>query len=112
MMDYKYLRSTYIRYLRNFLAKDEMTATTYDKFMALAYTVRSELVDHWINTQRSYIGKRRVYLLSMEYMLGKSLYKNMVNLGIEEAFTAAVSSLGISVSELFAKDDDFDLGNS
>jgi starch phosphorylase len=111
-MDYKYLRSTYIRYLRNFLAKDEMTATTYDKFMALAYAVRSELVDHWISTQRNYIGKRRVYVLSMEYMLGKSLYKNMVNLGIEEAFTAAVSSLGISVSELFDKDDDFDLGNS
>jgi starch phosphorylase len=112
MMDYKYLRSTYIRYLRNFLAKDEMTATTYDKFMALAYAVRAELVDHWINTQRSYIGKRRVYVLSMEYMLGKSLFKNMVNLGIEEAFTAAVSSLGISVAELFDKDDDFDLGNS
>ena len=112
MMDYKYLRNTYIRYLRNFLAKDEMTATTYDKFMALAYAVRSELVDHWINTQRNYIGKRRVYVLSMEYMLGKSLYKNMVNLGIEEAFTAAVSSLGISVGELFDKDDDFDLGNS
>ncbi|MCL2219590.1 MAG: glycogen/starch/alpha-glucan family phosphorylase, partial [Chitinispirillia bacterium] len=112
MMDYKYLRNTYDRYLRNFMAKDELTATTYDKFMALAYAVRAELVDHWINTQRSYIGKRRVYLLSMEYMLGKSLNKNMVNLGIEEAFTAAVSSMGISVSELFDKDDDFDLGNS
>jgi len=111
-MDYKYLRTTYIRYLRNFLAKDEMTATTYDKFMALAYAVRSEFVDHWINTQRSYIGRRRVYLLSMEYIMGKSLYKNMVNLGIEEAFTAAISSLGISVEELFEKDDEFDLGNS
>ena len=111
-MDYKYLRTTYIRYLRNFLAKDEMTATTYDKFMALAYAVRSEFVDHWINTQRGYIGRRRVYLLSMEYIMGKSLYKNMVNLGIEEAFSAAISSLGISVEELFEKDDEFDLGNS
>ena len=110
-MDYKYLRTTYIRYLRNFLAKDEMTATTYDKFMALAYAVRSEFVDHWINTTRSYIGRRGVYMLSMEYIIGKSLYKNMVNLGIEEAFTAAISSLGISVEELFEKDDEFDLGN-
>ncbi|MDR2578904.1 MAG: glycogen/starch/alpha-glucan family phosphorylase, partial [Chitinispirillales bacterium] len=111
MMDYKYFRDMYIRYLRNFLAKDEVTATTYDKYMALSYAVRNELVGHWINTQKNYIGKRRVYVLSMEYMLGKSLYRNMVNLGIEEAFAAAVSSLGISVKELFEKDDDFELGN-
>ena len=110
-MDYKYFRNTYIRYLRNFLAKDEMTATTSDKYMALAYAVRNELVDNWINTQRGYIGKRRVYILSMEYMLGKSLYKNMVNLGMEEAFAAAVGSLGISIKELLEKDDEFDLGN-
>jgi starch phosphorylase len=112
MMDYKYLQNMYVRYLRNFLVKDEMTATVYDKFMALAYAVRSEFVDHWINTQRGYIGKRRVYVLSMEYTLGKSLYNNMVNLGIEEVFTEAVGSLGISVKELFERDDEFDLGNS
>jgi starch phosphorylase len=112
MMDYKQLQTTYVRYLRNFLVKDEMTATVHDKFMALAYSVRSYFVDHWINTQRGYIGKRRVYVLSMEYMLGKSLYNTMVNLGIEEAFTEAVGSLGISVKELFEKDDEFELGNS
>ncbi|MDR0306496.1 MAG: glycogen/starch/alpha-glucan family phosphorylase [Chitinispirillales bacterium] len=110
-MDYKYLRSMYIRYLRYFLAKDGATATTYDKFMALCYAVRNELVDRWINTQRNYADRRRVYFLSMEYVFGKSLYKNMVNLGIEEALTSAISSLGVSVEELFGKEEDFDLGN-
>ncbi|MDR3012441.1 MAG: glycogen/starch/alpha-glucan family phosphorylase [Chitinispirillales bacterium] len=111
-MGYKYFRDIYIRYLRNFLAKDEMTATTFDKFMALAYAVRSELVPHWISTQRSYIGKRRLYILSMEHMLGKSLQKNMTNLGIEEAFAAAVNSFGISIKDLFDKDNELNLGNS
>ncbi len=112
-MDYKYLRDTYYRYLRYFLAKDETTATTYDKFMALAYAVRSELVDRWIETQKYYHKNhpRRVYYLSMEYIFGKSLYQNMVNLGIEEPIHSAVRSLGFSIEELFAKEDDFELGN-
>ena len=110
-MDYKYLRGMYIRYLRYFLAKDGATATTYDKFMALCYAVRNELVDRWINTQRNYAERRRVYYLSMEYVFGKSLYKNMVNLGIEEALTSAVDSLGVSIDEIYAKEDDLDLGN-
>jgi len=101
----------YIRYLRYFLAKDGATATTYDKFMALCYAVRNELVDRWINTQRNYSERRRVYFLSMEYVFGKSLYKNMVNLGIEEALTSAVDSLGVSIDEIYAEEDDFDLGN-
>ncbi|MDR0331773.1 MAG: glycogen/starch/alpha-glucan family phosphorylase [Chitinispirillales bacterium] len=112
MIDFRHLRDTYTLYLRNILAKDEMSATDYDRFMALAYAVRSEFVSHWISTQREHIGSRRVYVLSMEYTLGKSLYNNMVNLGIEEAFTEAVNSLGISFRGLFEKDDDFDLGNS
>ncbi|MFP4241146.1 MAG: glycogen/starch/alpha-glucan family phosphorylase [Chitinispirillaceae bacterium] len=112
-MDYKYLRDTYYRYLRYFLAKDETTATTYDKYMALAYAVRSEMVDRWIKTQKSYHVEypRRVYYLSMEYIFGKSLYQNMVNLGIEQPLTSAVRSLGFSIRELLAKEDDFELGN-
>lgn len=112
-MDYKYLRDTYYRYLRYFLAKDETTATTYDKYMALAYAVRSEMVDRWIKTQKSYHVDypRRVYYLSMEYIFGKSLYQNMVNLGIEQPIQSAVRSLGFDIEELYAKEDDFELGN-
>ncbi|MCL2688759.1 MAG: glycogen/starch/alpha-glucan family phosphorylase [Chitinispirillia bacterium] len=101
----------YIRYLRYFLAKDGANATTYDKFMALCYAVRNELVDRWINTQRNYAERRRVYYLSMEYVFGKSLNKNMVNLGIEEALTSAVDSMGASIDEIYAEEDDLDLGN-
>ena len=41
-MESKDLRQTYYQYLRFILAKDETTATSYDKYMALAYVVRSE----------------------------------------------------------------------
>lgn len=113
-MENKDLRQTYYGYLRYFLGKDEKTATSSDKYMALAYAVRSELVDNWIKTQKQYAihNVRRVYYLSMEYVFGKSLNHNIVNLGIEEPIGKAVLALGFSLPELFSQEDDFELGNS
>ncbi len=113
-MESKNLKENYYRYLRYFLAKDETTATAYDKYMALAYSIRSEMVDNWIKTQKNYSEQnvRRVYYLSMEYVFGKSLRQNMLNLGIEEPITTAVKSMGFSIDELYSQEDDFELGNS
>ncbi len=113
-MESKDLRQTYYNYLRYFLAKDETTATSYDKYMALAYVVRSELTDKWITTQKKYSSRnvRRVYFLSMEYIFGKSMNQNIINAGIEAPIEQAVSALGFSLEELYAQEDDFELGNS
>lgn len=113
-MESKDLKESFYRYLRYFHAKDDTTATSYDKFMALAYAVRSEMVDDWIRTQKNYREKdvRRVYYLSMEYVFGKNLRQNMQNLGIEAPITSAVRSLGFSIEELFKQEDDFELGNA
>jgi len=113
-MESKDLKESFYRYLRYFHAKDDTTATSYDKFMALAYAVRSEMVDDWIRTQKNYRERdvRRVYYLSMEYVFGKSLRQNMLNLGIEGPITSAVRSLGFSIEELIKQEDDFELGNS
>lgn len=113
-MESKNLRESYYRYLRYFLAKDENTATAYDKFMALAYAIRNELVDNWIETQKYYheSNLRRVYFLSMEYIFGKSLNQNMVHLDIENPTKEAVQSLGFSIDQLYTQEDDFELGNA
>jgi len=95
-MDSKTLRENFNRYLTNFLAKDEATATSYDRYLALAYAVRSELMEKWIETQKRYHERnvRRLYYLSTEYNLGKNLLQNMLHLGIESGMTQAVKSLG------------------
>jgi starch phosphorylase len=107
------INSSYYRYLRYFLAKDDTTATPYDKYMALSYAVRSQLVDRWIETQKGYHerNERRVYYLSMEYMLGKSLKQNIINLNLEENVSQAAESLGFSLEEAMEQEDDFNLGN-
>ncbi len=107
------IKDFYFRYLRYFLAKDDATATTYDKYLALSYAVRSRMVDGWIASQKDYHinNVRRVYYLSMEYVMGRSLRQNVVNLGIEDAVEEAARDLGFSLEELEEQEDDFELGN-
>jgi starch phosphorylase len=108
------IKSSYYRYLRYFLAKDDVTATTYDKYMALSYAVRSLMVDRWIETQRRYHNKalRRVYFLSMEYNFGRSLRQNIMGLDIEENVAALAGELGFLLGELFEQEESFEIGNS
>jgi starch phosphorylase len=103
----------YYRYLRFIQAKDDSTATPHDKYMALSYAVRSQMVEKWIETQKQYHSDnpRRVYYLSMEYVFGKSLKQNIINLGLEKSASEAAENLGFSLDELYNQEDDFDLGN-
>jgi starch phosphorylase len=103
----------YYRYLRYFLAKDDTTATPYDKYMSLAYAVRNQMVDKWIETQKRYHrnNNRRIYYLSMEYVLGKSLRHNIVNLGLEDSVADVAAALGISLEEIYNEEEECELGN-
>ena len=107
------IKETYSRYLRYILAKDNATATAYDKFMALAYVVRSEMVDRWIATQRRYHDEnvKRVYFVSTEYMFGRSLKHNIINLDMEKQVAQHAAALGFSPEDLFEQEEPIDLGN-
>ncbi len=108
------LTSFYYRYLRYIQSKDDSTATSNDKYMALSYAVRSQMVDKWIATQKKYHEEnvRRVYYLSMEYVFGKSLKQNIINLGLEKSALEAAENLGFSLEKLYDEEDDFELGNA
>ncbi len=72
------------------------------------------MVDKWIATQKRYHEEnpRRVYYLSMEYVFGKSLKQNIINLGLEKSAADAAENLGFSLEELYEQEDDFELGNA
>jgi glycogen phosphorylase len=107
------IREAYHRYLRYFLSKDDATATIHDRYMALAYAVRSEMVDHWIETQNHYHRStlRRVYCLSPEYILGKSLQQNIISLGLLDEVRDAAARLGFSLEQVLDEEDDLELGS-
>lgn len=95
------------------MAKDSMFATKYDNFMALSFAIRDRLTERWINTQRSYHlnNDKRVYYLSMEFLIGRLLGNNMLNLGLTTEADDAMKDLGVDLDELREQELDAGLGN-
>ena len=95
------------------LAKDKYTATEYDNFMAMAIATRDRLVERWILTQQNYHRKnlKRVYYLSMEFLPGRLLADNIINLGMQKEAQEALKDMGMNYEELIDQERDAGLGN-
>ena len=67
------------------LVKDEYTASPTDYFKGLAYTLRDRLAKRWLDTQQRYHKDdvKRVYYLSMEFLIGRLLKMNIDRLNLE-----------------------------
>lgn len=107
------VRHSIINNLRYRLAKDEYTSTDYDRFLSTAYTVVERLVERWIATQQLYYKEncRRVYYLSMEYLLGRTLENSLINLGLYDVFKGALADLGLDLESVRNYEVDAGLGN-
>lgn len=96
------------------LAKDRYTATLYDDFLATSIAVRDRLVERWITTQQRYHNenKKRVYYLSMEFLIGRFLGNNLMNLGLWKETEEALKDVGLKLSEIRDCEVDAGLGNA
>jgi len=88
-------------------------ATYNDYYMALSYVVRDRMLQRWISTAAAYTvrGSRTVAYLSAEFLMGPHLGNNLINLGIYEPVSQAVSELGLGMGELLAQEEEPGLGN-
>ncbi|XP_052273285.1 glycogen phosphorylase, muscle form-like [Dreissena polymorpha] len=107
------VKKTFNRHLHYTLVKDRNVATPRDYYYALAHTVRDHLTGRWIRTQQHYYEKdpKRVYYLSLEFYMGRTLSNTMVNLGIQSSCDEAMYQLGLDIEELEEIEDDAGLGN-
>src|ERR687885_1142238 len=93
--------------------KNEFLATPFDYYMALAYTVRDRLLHRWINTTTTYIGKdvKSVYYLSAEFLMGRQLTNNLLNLGLYQRVLQALHESGLNLNDLTVLEAEPGLGN-
>jgi glycogen phosphorylase len=95
------------------LGRLERFATKQDLYMALALTVREQLLQRSVDSLQTYGGAnaRRVAYLSAEYLPGPHLANNLLNLGITEVTRAGLRELGYDLDELLAQEEEPGLGN-
>ncbi|KAM9302371.1 glycogen phosphorylase, muscle form [Gastrophryne carolinensis] len=107
------LKKNFNRHLHFTLVKDRNVANPRDYYFALAHTVRDHLVGRWIRTQQHYYehDPKRIYYLSLEFYMGRTLQNTMVNLGLENACDEAAYQLGLDMEDLEEIEEDAGLGN-
>jgi starch phosphorylase len=107
------LQSAFEHHLRRTLAKDRYTATNQDRYHAIALAVRDRLVDRWIATQQEHHRRnvKRIYYLSLEFLIGRLLGNNVINLQLEDACRQALSDVGLNWDDLRDQEVDAGLGN-
>ncbi|WP_156840095.1 glycogen/starch/alpha-glucan phosphorylase [Novosphingobium aquimarinum] len=99
--------------LRHRVGKDELAAKEHDWYSAAILSLRDEVIDKWIeSTRRTYGSKqKRVYYLSMEFLIGRLLRDAVTNLGLSEAMDSALARHGLDLAMIEELEPDAALGN-
>ena len=112
--DVESLKHSFLNHLRFTLAKVPESATRRDQFVALAMTVRDRLIERWIATHREYherAGTKRVYYLSLEFLIGRMLGNSLINLNMYDECYQALEEIGYDLEEIRELEEDAGLGN-
>ncbi|TLX61320.1 glycogen phosphorylase [Stutzerimonas nosocomialis] len=95
------------------VGKDPEHAFDHDWFEAIALAARDQIVDQWMNhTRKAYSeGKKRVYYLSLEFLIGRLLIDSLSNLGILDTAREALAGLDVDIERIRLLEPDAALGN-
>jgi starch phosphorylase len=112
-MDVGSIRRDFEEHVQYSRGTDLENATAYDRFLALANTVRDRLAQRWVKTQAAYYHQdvKRAYYLSAEYLLGRALGNNLVNMGLMDVAKEALKDAGTDFETLLEIEPDAGLGN-
>ncbi|MEM6991901.1 MAG: glycogen/starch/alpha-glucan phosphorylase [Myxococcota bacterium] len=107
------LRRAVLDHLYYTCMKDPQSATMRNIYESLAHAVRDRLVQRWVKTQRAYYDAdvKRVYYLSAEFLMGRMLGNNLINLGLYEMAVSLLAEYDIDLPRLLEQELDPGLGN-
>jgi starch phosphorylase len=106
-------RAAFLAHLRSGRGKTPEAATAYDRLAALSLAVRDLAMDRLLATEATYRARdpKRAAYLSMEFLLGRLLWNNLVSLGAQDVAAGALAGTGLSLEEVCGTEVDAGLGN-
>lgn len=107
------LKAQFLDRLNSLHGKTLAESSDWEKYSALASVVRDYISKDWIATKQHYVDQqvKQVYYFSMEFLLGRLLGSNLLNLGMKDVCHEALDELGIKLEQLEAQEEDAGLGN-
>ncbi|XP_075106371.1 uncharacterized protein LOC107783249 [Nicotiana tabacum] len=95
------------------VARSRFNFDDFEAYQALAHSVRDRLIERWHDTHQYFKKKdpKRLYFLSLEFLMGRSLTNSVINLGIQDQYADALSQLGFDYEVLAEQEGDAALGN-
>ena len=99
--------------LTYFIGKDPIVARPHDWLKATIYAVRDRIIDQWMESSRETwrTSHKRVYYLSLEFLIGRLMRDAMSNIGVMEHVQAALKNFNVDLGELINLEPDAALGN-
>jgi len=113
MTDTRILKEKITQKLKQNFGKSPHSATPDEIYKALSLSIRDEIIDLWAesNKKAEDEGKKRLYYLSAEFLIGRSLGNNLMNLGLLDTCKRALEEMGLSLPEIEERESDAALGN-
>ena len=99
--------------IKNLYRKTLEEASQQEIFQAVSYTVKDVIIDDWLATQKAFDKQdpKMVYYMSMEFLMGRALGNNMINLKMYKEVKEALGEIGLNLDEIEDQEPDPALGN-
>ncbi len=100
-------------YVRHLFRKTISTASKQEIFQAVAYAAKDIIVDDWMNSHKAFEDQdaKTVYYLSMEFLMGRALGNNLINLGCYKEVAEVLDEMGLDLNTIEDQEPDAGLGN-
>ncbi|MEZ4357642.1 MAG: glycogen/starch/alpha-glucan phosphorylase [Eubacteriales bacterium] len=107
------IKNNISRKLKSNFGKTVKTATSEQIYKACALCIRDDIVDEWMeaNTKVKTQGLKRLYYMSAEFLMGRALVNNMINMHLKEDYAAALKDFGFTLENIEEQESDAGLGN-
>lgn len=111
--DKESFQKSFIRHVTTTLARSIYNIDNFSAYQATAHSVRDRLIKRWNETQQAHteINSKRVYYLSLEFLLGRSLDNALLNLGLKDNYGEGIKELGFTMEDVLDQEVDAALGN-
>eukprot|EP00833_Pecoramyces_ruminatium_P001753 jgi/Orpsp1_1/1175785/evm.model.c7180000055195.1 len=107
------IQKSFLRHVTKTFARTAFNMDNFGSYQGTAYSLRDRLIDRWNITQQHHTREdpKRIYYLSLEFLLGRSLDNCLLSLGVKDIYKKALDELGFRLEDLIGEEVDAALGN-